>query len=35
VIGLTRNRLAAADERQGRRDPWLRALDAVGLGFHS
>jgi glycine/D-amino acid oxidase-like deaminating enzyme len=35
VIALTRNRLAAADERQGRRGLWLRALDAVGLGFDS
>jgi glycine/D-amino acid oxidase-like deaminating enzyme len=35
VIGLTRNRLAAADERQGRRGLWLRTLDRLGLGFDS
>jgi glycine/D-amino acid oxidase-like deaminating enzyme len=35
VIALTRNRLAAADRRQGRRGLWLRALDAAGLGFDS
>jgi glycine/D-amino acid oxidase-like deaminating enzyme len=35
VIELTRNRLAAADRRQGRRGMWLRALDRLGLGFDS
>jgi glycine/D-amino acid oxidase-like deaminating enzyme len=35
VIGLTRNRLAAAAERQGRRGLWLRTLDRLGLGFDS
>ena len=35
VIALTRNRLAAADEAQGRRGLWLRALDRLGLGFDS
>lgn len=35
VIQLTRNRLAAADRRGGRRGLWLRALDRVGLGFDS
>ena len=35
VIALTRNRLAAADERQGRRGLWLRTLDRLGLGFDS
>jgi glycine/D-amino acid oxidase-like deaminating enzyme len=35
VIQLTRNRLAAADRRQGRRGVWLRALDRLGLGFDS
>jgi glycine/D-amino acid oxidase-like deaminating enzyme len=35
VIGLTRNRLAAADARQGRRGLWLRTLDRLGLGFDS
>lgn len=34
VIGLTRNRLAAAD-RKGRRGLWLRTLDGLGLGFDS
>ena len=35
VIALTRNRLAAADRREGRRGVWLRALDRLGLGFDS
>lgn len=35
VIQLTRSRLAAADRDDGRRGLWLRALDAVGLGFDS
>ncbi len=35
VIQLTRNRLAAADRRAGRRGLWLRALDRFGLGFDS
>ncbi len=35
VIQLTRNRLAAADRREGRRGLWLGALDRLGLGFDS
>jgi hypothetical protein len=35
VVELTRNRLAAADKREGRRGLWLRALDRLGLGFDS
>ena len=35
VIELTRNRLAAADRRLGRRGLWLRTLDRFGLGFDS
>jgi glycine/D-amino acid oxidase-like deaminating enzyme len=35
VIQLTRNRLAAADRRAGRRGLWLGALDRLGLGFDS
>jgi glycine/D-amino acid oxidase-like deaminating enzyme len=35
VIELTRNRLAAADRREGRRGLWLRTLDRLGLGFDS
>jgi glycine/D-amino acid oxidase-like deaminating enzyme len=35
VVQLTRNRLAAADLRQGRRGVWLRTLDRLGLGFDS
>jgi glycine/D-amino acid oxidase-like deaminating enzyme len=35
VIQLTRNRLAAADQRCGQRGLWLRALDRLGLGFDS
>jgi glycine/D-amino acid oxidase-like deaminating enzyme len=35
VIGITRNRLAAADRAEGRRGLWLRTLDRLGLGFDS
>ena len=35
AIELTRNRLAAADRRAGRRGLWLRPLDRLGLGFDS
>jgi glycine/D-amino acid oxidase-like deaminating enzyme len=35
VIQLTRNRLAAADGRDGRRGIWLGLLDRLGLGFDS
>ncbi|HEY2769030.1 MAG TPA: FAD-dependent oxidoreductase [Solirubrobacteraceae bacterium] len=35
AIQLTRNRLAAADRRDGRRGIWLGLLDRVGLGFDS
>ncbi|WP_235529412.1 NAD(P)/FAD-dependent oxidoreductase [Nocardioides sp. Soil774] len=34
-IELTRRSLDRADHRQGRRNAWLRALDAAGLGFDS
>jgi glycine/D-amino acid oxidase-like deaminating enzyme len=34
-IQLTRWSLAKADEHEGRRNLWLRALDKVGLGFDS
>ena len=34
-VWLTRRALARADRRQGRRGPWLKLLDAVGLGFDS
>ncbi len=34
-VWLTRRALARADRRQGRRGPWLRLLDAIGLGFDS
>ncbi|MGH8861082.1 MAG: NAD(P)/FAD-dependent oxidoreductase, partial [Jatrophihabitantaceae bacterium] len=34
-IQLTRRALARADRRAGRRGPWLRLLDRVGLGFDS
>ena len=34
-IQLTRRELARADRNQGKRGLWLRALDAVGLGFDS
>jgi glycine/D-amino acid oxidase-like deaminating enzyme len=35
AIQLTRRALARADERAGRRGPWLRTLDRLGLGFDS
>ena len=34
-IELTRRAVAKADARGGRRGPWLRTLDALGLGFDS
>ncbi len=34
-VELTRRAVARADARAGRRGPWLRALDALGLGFDS
>jgi len=34
-IELTRRAVARADARGGRRGPWLRTLDALGLGFDS
>jgi glycine/D-amino acid oxidase-like deaminating enzyme len=35
VIQATRASIARADKHQGRRDPWLRLLDRLGLGFDS
>ena len=34
-IELTRRALARADQRDGRRGPWLRTLDRIGMGFDS
>ncbi|HKC27294.1 MAG TPA: hypothetical protein VKB75_04725, partial [Jatrophihabitans sp.] len=34
-IQLTRRALAKADRHAGRRGPWLRLLDHVGMGFDS
>jgi glycine/D-amino acid oxidase-like deaminating enzyme len=34
-IQLTRAALARADAREGRRGPWLRTLDRLGMGFDS
>ncbi|MFZ4433890.1 MAG: NAD(P)/FAD-dependent oxidoreductase [Microthrixaceae bacterium] len=34
-ITLTRRAIARADRREGRRGPWLRLLDSLGLGFDS
>jgi hypothetical protein len=34
-LQATRWSLARADRRGGRRNLWLRALDAAGLGFDS
>jgi glycine/D-amino acid oxidase-like deaminating enzyme len=35
VIALTQRELARADRNEGRRGPWLRTLDRLGLGFDS
>jgi glycine/D-amino acid oxidase-like deaminating enzyme len=35
VIALTQRELARADRHEGRRGPWLRTLDRLGLGFDS
>jgi glycine/D-amino acid oxidase-like deaminating enzyme len=35
VIALTQRELARADRNDGRRGPWLRVLDRLGLGFDS
>lgn len=35
AISLTQRALARADERDGRRGPWLRLLDRIGAGFDS
>ncbi|WP_283134249.1 NAD(P)/FAD-dependent oxidoreductase [Rhizohabitans arisaemae] len=35
VVQLTRWSIARADEDQGRRNLWLRTLDALGVGFDS
>jgi glycine/D-amino acid oxidase-like deaminating enzyme len=34
-VTATRRAIARADRREGRRGPWLKALDAVGVGFDS
>ncbi len=35
VIQMTRRAIANADNNEGRRGPWLRLLDAFGVGFDS
>ena len=35
AVEVTRRALARADERAGRRGPWLRLLDRMGAGFDS
>jgi glycine/D-amino acid oxidase-like deaminating enzyme len=35
AVELTQRGLARADRNEGRRGPWLRLLDALGLGFDS
>jgi hypothetical protein len=35
AVGLTQRAIARADENSGRRGPWLRLLDRLGLGFDS
>ncbi|MFG1927391.1 NAD(P)/FAD-dependent oxidoreductase [Cryptosporangium sp. NPDC048952] len=34
-VELTRRAMASADANEGRRNPWLRTMDALGLGFDS
>jgi len=34
-VGITQRAMARADRNQGRRGPWLKLLDALGLGFDS
>jgi hypothetical protein len=34
-IGWTTASLKKADAREGRRNPWLKLLDRLGLGFDS
>jgi hypothetical protein len=34
-IQLTRRALAKADRNGGKRGPWLRTLDKLGMGFDS
>jgi len=34
-VELTQRAMARADRNQGRRGPWLKLLDALGLGFDS
>jgi hypothetical protein len=34
-VQLTRRAMAKADQNEGRRGPWLRLLDSLGLGFDS
>jgi hypothetical protein len=34
-VQLTRWSIARADANEGRRNPWLRTLDRLGLGFDS
>ena len=35
TVQATRRALARADERGGRRGPWLQLLDRIGAGFDS
>ena len=35
VAGQFVGSLPQADRHEGRRNPWLRALDQIGLGFDS
>ncbi len=35
VIQLTRRAIARSDRNEGRRGPWLRLLDTLGVGFDS
>jgi glycine/D-amino acid oxidase-like deaminating enzyme len=35
VIGLTKRAIQKADEKEGRRGPWLKLLDRFGIGFDS
>jgi hypothetical protein len=35
AIALTKRSLMKADQNQGKRNSWLRLLDALGVGFDS
>jgi hypothetical protein len=34
-VAMTQRAMARSDRNEGRRGPWLKLLDALGLGFDS